>query len=142
MKAEFERTGNVSPPRSEDEPAAEWDQPARFVIPTRAIQDSFLLRITPLSTMLQETLHQKLSYILSPTAKVLKVFERSISDGTQIRFIQKAFEQATNGSTLTLVRNAWDRHEMLWKKVEEENKVDERKKKGGGSEVKGGEREI
>ncbi|GJJ08456.1 hypothetical protein Clacol_002674 [Clathrus columnatus] len=142
MQRETERTGVPSPLRirKRDEPEVEWEQPARFVIPTRAIQDSLLLRITPISSLLQETIHQRLSFILSPTYKVLEVFQRSILDGTQKRLFHKAIEQATNGSTLTLLRNVWDRHEMLWKKIEQENKEDDRKKKD--REVKDGEKEM
>lgn len=58
------------------------------------------------------------------------------------RFLQKAYEQATNGSTLTLVRNVWSRHETWFRKLEEERVAEERKKKGGGTEVDNGHREI
>lgn len=58
-----------------------------------------------------------------------------------IRLFHKAIEQATNGSTLTLLRNAWDRHEMLLKKMEQENKEDDHRKKKD-REVKDGEKEI
>lgn len=50
-----------------------------------------LFPITPLSTMAQEALHQKLSFVLSPTYKLLTVFGRSFTEGTQTRYVQPLF---------------------------------------------------
>ncbi|KAF8526045.1 hypothetical protein BU17DRAFT_62575 [Hysterangium stoloniferum] len=136
---EEERTGVPAEVPEPDQADVEWEQPVRFLIPSQAIKSSFLLRVTPISSLIRDTLHEKMSLVLNPTNALLSSFGRSFTDGTQNRLFWKACEVATNGSTLTLIRNAWDRHEMLWKKLDAEGKVDDRKKKGGGSEVKGGE---
>ncbi|KAF8583832.1 hypothetical protein K439DRAFT_1661068 [Ramaria rubella] len=105
--------------------------------PKDAIQYSSLFRITPLSSVLQEALHQKLSFVLSPAHNLMAVLNRSFTEGTQTRFFQRAYHQATNGATVTLVRNVWSRHETWLKEIEKEDD-NERKKKGGGREVEGG----
>lgn len=58
------------------------------------------------------------------------------------RLLEKAYQQATNGSTVTLVRNVWSKHETWWKELEARKEVEERKKKGGGNEVGGSGGEL
>jgi len=140
VSKEVERTGSNEPIEAwrrqhEENPddQVEWEQPAKIIPPLIALKDSFLGRFTPISTLIQETLHHRLTYILNPTANVLGVLRRSFAEGTQARFWKMTYEHATNGSALKLVQNAWGRRELVWKKLEDE---DERKKKGGGGDVR------
>lgn len=50
-------------------------------------RDSYLVRVTPLPSLVQDALHQKLTFLLTPTCKLLSIFGRSFTDGTQTRLV-------------------------------------------------------
>ncbi|EIN06489.1 hypothetical protein PUNSTDRAFT_105508 [Punctularia strigosozonata HHB-11173 SS5] len=80
-----------------------------------SVGQSILVALPPPSPF--PAIHAQLGNVLKPTGKVLELFQKSLSDGSQKEFASKLLEKAGSSDPWVFARNAMGRAwEHMWKK--------------------------